>query len=259
MPEPELLDPENPKPQIFLRNRMQLRRGAAMQFLKGKDDFLHQVKQRLRVPDHPDVCTWNLIAAGSERPIVFGESLPEEPQELLQIWGLFDWDTLYTSIFRFSEEDWYRNLGQSLADEEQELLINVTSGAQIERRDEWVGGKQERVYVYERARVPFGKAHAYLRELNWFSTLVRGQGWKQIWAAGQITAQPAMLCSLWQVPSFVKVDVELNAMATNAATHTRFKAFRDMPLEFERKLYYPLFTEKLDELIIGGDSPVVVP
>jgi len=259
MPEPEQLDLENPRPQIFLRNRMQLKRGAARQFLKGKDDFFHQVKQRLRVPDHPERCTWNLIAAGSEKPIVFGEDLPEEPQELIQIWSLSDWGTLYTSIFLFSEEDWYRRLGQSLASEEQELLINVTSGSQIEPRDRWIGGEQDRVYVYERVRVPFGAAHKYLRELNWFATQVKEYGWKRIWASGQITAQPATLCALWQVPTFGRVDETLSALVTNAATYERYAALLDIPTEFERNIYHPLFTEKLDELIENGESPVVIP
>jgi len=256
MPEPDL---ENPKPQIFLRNRMRLKRGAAMQFLKGKDDFLHQTKKRLRVPDHPELCTWSLIAAGSEKPIVFGESLPEEPQELIQIWRLDDWSTLYTSIFAFSEEDWYRRLGQSLSDEEQELLVNITSGSQIQPRDPWGERKQERVYVYEQVRVPFGTAHQYLRELNWFGTQVIDHGWKRIWAAGQITAQPSTLCTLWQVPSLQEVDATLTALLSNPATYPRYVRFLDLASELERKIYYPLFTEKLDELIQNGDSPVVIP
>lgn len=260
MPEPEHLDPENPRPRIFLRNRMRLKRGAAMQFLKGKDDFLHQTKKRLRVPDHPELCTWNLVAAGSEKPIVFGETLPDEPQELIQIWKLEDWSTLYTSIFAFSEEDWYRRLGQSLSDEGQELLVNVTSGSQIERRDFWGnGGRQERVYIYEQVRVPFGTAHKYLRELNWFSTQVKKEGWKLIWAAGQITAQPSTLCTLWQAPSLPGVDRSLSALLSNPATYPRYVTFLDLASERERKIYYPLFTEKLDELIANGDSPVVIP
>jgi hypothetical protein len=258
---PKPPDRENPEPNVFLRNRLRVRRGGARQFLRGKEEFLKKTKNELWHNDGDRLqpkSAWKLIAACGEQPMSLDKPLPEEEQEVLQIWELGAWDTLYKSIFIFSEQEWYRTLGKSLADEDQQLLIGITSGDTIAPRGNWRGDDDPAyVYLYEEATLPLGAAHGYLRELNWFASQVTKE-WKRIWAAGQITGRPATICSLWQVPSpRENVDKTLRDIASNVATCKRYADFVALPSKLVSKIYYPIYTERLDEEDLRENSHLV--
>src|SRR5687768_4699208 len=112
-----------PKPSIYLRNRFTLQGSRNVEFLAGKEQLLRSTQSR-----------WKLLAGCGERAVRVGRNLPEPALQMMQVWELDSWGLLYESMYELSEAKWYRDMGDAVASEQQELLVNFTSGYGIASR-----------------------------------------------------------------------------------------------------------------------------
>ncbi len=237
-------------PTIYLRNVFRMKwdkhNTYLDMFIEGKRKFIEHTKHK----------GWSLIAAFAEWPVLQHKHVVEPGFEMIQIWRLETWHTLYQTMVDLSETGWYRALGESLASEDQELLTNAAvlqpaPGLRWRADDE-----PGYTYLYEVSRPCEGDTHAYLRELNWLSSVMAGRaGWELIWWASQITAQPAEISVLWRVPDprgcsargipQDLVEVAQEYRRYNAQMMTLLQTTR-------RRVYYPIYTERLAQL---ADTP----
>ena len=242
--------PNVPKPTIYLRNRLRVKSGHLQEFFAQKARFLKEVK---RLPP-ATTGTWNLVAAFAEDPLV-DIPRPNATVGVTQIWKLGLWNTLFDSIYAFSESDWYRALGATIAEEGQELLVNLTSGNDTRPRSPWPGDQPNHAYLYEEAVAEVGDLHSYLRDLNWFAAQVASDGWKRVWVASQITARPAVMCVLWEVPKSANVQATLARVAAGKDTRQRYQKMMSLLGEVTRVPGTPTLTERYDDLENAHPTP----
>jgi hypothetical protein len=236
------------KPTIYLRNTFRLKwdeqNNYLEAFLHGKKKFLETTKPEGQ---------WTLVAAFAEWPLLENQHVVEPDFEIIQIWRLEDWPTLYNTMVDLSETSWYRQLGATLRSENQELLINA--GVHEALPDiHWDGERPHHMYVYETSRPKEGRNQAYLREVNWLSAkMSAAYDWKLVWWASQITAQPAKLSILWRVeagdgPSIVQQLVDI---AQTDRYNRRTIGFLET---VKRRIYHPIYTERLAQLTPGQNT-----
>jgi hypothetical protein len=239
-----------PKPVIYLRNTFRLKPDRETQFLAGKEHLLRNL-------------SWSLVAAWGQWPLLLSRTPVEPSFEMTQVWRLDDWNSLYDSIYTVSETSWYRSLGDSLLSENQELLVGVTSGYRESVRPHWNDDSDPGYcYLYEEALPAEGKTHSYLRDVNWFAAQVAPPriDWQLAWAATQITAHPSVICLLWRVPSHDQVVATLSAIANSTDCAPRYHRMLQSLASTSRQSFYPIYTERLDDLIRKGRAaPIVNP
>lgn len=234
------------KPTIYLRNVFRMKwhhnKNYGPVFIEGKRRFIETTRG-----------SWELIAAFGEWPLFEDGRVVEPRFEMVQIWRLAGWQTLYETMIKLSEMEWYRDLGDSLASEDQELL--VSAGVREPPPNIHWQSKEDPgyVYVYEVTRPNEGRSHAYLREVNWFDALMSaGSNWELVWCASQITAQPAELSFLWRVPNTSGgvngVSQALTAIAESE--HVRYSRMMSLVQTTSRRIFYPIYTERLAELAV---------
>jgi hypothetical protein len=238
-------------PTIYLRNVFRMKwdehKNYGQMFIKGKRHFIASTKGN-----------WSLIAAFAEWPLLEDGRIIEPRCEMIQIWRIKSWPTLYETMIQLSETEWYRELGESLASEDQELLINA-GVRETPPKVEWLSNDNPGyTYLYESTRPCDGCSHAYLREINWFDALMSAKaGWELAWCASQVTAQPAEISLLWRVPgssgfNAKTIPQELTALAEDE--HTRYKRMMSLVQTTRRRILYPIYTERLAQLAAGNHA-----
>ncbi len=228
-------------PTIYLRDVFHMKwdkdNAYLTMFLEGKKRFLETTKTK----------GWSLIAAFAEWPVLNQKHVVEPGCEIVQIWRLDNWERLYNTMVELSEASWYRDLGHSLADEDQELLINAgvrEPAPNIHWRSDDQPGY---MYFHEVSRPKEGRNQAYLREVNWFDAQMSARcGWELVWWASQITAQPAQMSILWRVPDRGGIPQEIVDIAQTDRYNERMTSFLQTT---RRRIYYPIYTERLAELV----------
>ena len=232
-----------PTPAIYLRDKFAIRPGKNDSFLEGKRNLLLRTK-----------CSWKLIAACGSQSLIQGENLPEPSQPMLHVWQMEDWGSAYNSMYQFTEARWYRALEDSLLRESQDFLVGITTGYGISTRPAWKSDKKPgHAYLYEEVDLK-GTTQAFLKDLNWFTAMVSKRGWKCVWVARQITAQPSTICLLWSVPTCDGVETELRALANDGPHAQRYAHMMAGVDSLVRERLYPIYTEQLDDQI--GGPPV---
>jgi hypothetical protein len=235
-------------PTIYVRNVFRMKwdehKDYGRMFIEGKRHFIASTQG-----------SWSLVAAFAEWPLFEDGRIIQPRCEMIQIWRIQNWQTLYDTMVQLSETEWYRELGESLASEDQELLINA--GVREPLPD--VGWQSNDypgyTYLYESTRPCDGCSHAYLREINWFDALMSAEaGWELVWCASQVTAQPAEFSLLWRVPNSSgspakTIPQELTALAENE--HARYKRMMSLVQTTRRRILYPIYTERLAQLASG--------
>jgi hypothetical protein len=227
-----------PTPSIYLRDRFAIRPGKNAGFLLGKEQLLRNT-----------VGSWKLIAACGVQSLIQGKNLPEPSPPMMHVWQMTGWDAAYNSMYAFTEARWYRALEDSLARETQEFLVGITTGYGVSPRPEWKSDADPgHCYLYEEALIG-GTTQAYLKDLNWFTAKVAAFGWKCVWVARQITAQPSVICLLWSVPNCVTLETTLSRMANDPQYAARYERMMGWLVSLSRECLYPIYTEQLDEHI----------
>lgn len=228
MPTPDLN--VAPPIRIFLRDEFQLKADGCEGFLVGVD-------QQLRFAHEAGI---RLIAACSERPFDLQNNNPEPPPPMMHIWEMPEWRSLYDAIYASSESIWYEKLEDSIADESQELLIDlrIAYGSQAQS----LADKAPKVYVYEEMRFPGGRVpNTFQRALNSFSREVAQFGWTWLWCCTQVTATQRVLCLLWSAPTIVQIE---QAYAELRGTES-YRTMMSLITALERRYMYPTFVEAL--------------
>jgi len=234
-------------PSIYLRNKFRMKWDKEIpylqMFLEGKEKFLRETKTK------PKGMRWRLIAAFAEWPLFKDTPVIQRSCDMFQVWRLDTWHTLYQTMVDLSETRWYRELGRSLASEDQDLLINA---GVLEPPPDFEWDKADKpgyAYVYEVARANEGQTHAYLRELNWFTAqMAKIAGWKMVWWATKVTAQPAELSVLWRIPDPGVKHIPQHLVEV-ARERKRYPHQTALVQETSRRIYYPIYTEYLDQNI----------
>jgi hypothetical protein len=239
-----------PKPSIFLRNRFSLQGGRNAEFLAGKEQLLRSTQTR-----------WKLLAGCGERSVRMGRNLPEPALQMMQVWELDSWELLYDSMYELSEAKWYRELGDAVASEQQELLVNFTSGYGVAPRRPWHSDdKPGYRYLSEELMLARSSTmHSFMRELNWLAAELSRQGFVRTWCARQITGRPGLICLLWQVPEEVDIQRQLDRVADDEKTRDRYAKMMRPVGDLKREILQPLYTERLDERIRAGEIARIVP
>jgi hypothetical protein len=230
-----------PKPTIYLRNHFVIKPNAIPQFLYGKENLI-----RNTVP------CWHLMAACAERPVWKNTQDAEPSLSALQVWRLDDWNTLYKTIYRFSDSGWYNALGSTLASEHQDLLVGVLGGDTVPRAPHWADDNiAGYCYLYEAALPHHGRTQQYLRGLNWFTALARkAMQWQRVWTGLQVTAAPSEIAVLWKVPGNTgAIEDGLRAIITPGATAERYQVMMGSLKTLSRKALYPMFSERIAQLV----------
>jgi len=236
---------EGYKPTIYLRNIFRMkwdsRKTYLNMFINGKEQFIKQTRSK----------GWSLVAAFAEWPLAKGEHVIQPECEMIQIWKLDNWDTLYDTMQDLSETSWYRELGRSLASEDQNLLINAAMLDPAPKLRWHQENDPDYLYVYEESRPVEGCNHAYIREVNWFSAVMAERaGWELVWLATQVTEQPAKVSVLWRArgASAKSIPQDLSKIAQseryNEKMLTKLQAM-------QCRILYPIYTERLAELAAG--------
>lgn len=238
-----------PTPSIYLRNRFTLQAARNAEFLAGKEQLLRSTQSH-----------WKLLAGCGERALRLGRNLPEPALEMMHVWELDSWPLLYDSMYELSEAKWYRALGETVASENQELLVNFASGYGVVPRSRWQSDtKPGYRYLYEELMLSRGTTmHAYLRELNWLAAELSHFGFVRTWCARQITGRPALICLLWQVPEHVDVEASLDQLVDAPRSASRYAKLMRSVGELSRELLQPMYTERLDERIRDGEGAPIV-
>jgi hypothetical protein len=239
-----------PKPSIYLRNRFSLQGSRNAEFLAGKEQLLRSTQSH-----------WKLLAGCGERAVRVGRNLPEPALQMMQVWELDSWELLYDSMYELSEAKWYRELGDAVASEQQELLVNFTSGYGVVARSPWrsdaVPGYR---YLSEELMLARNATmHSYMRELNWLAAELSRHGFVRTWCARQITGRPGLICLLWQVPDEVDIERCLDSVADGGKTRERYARMMRPIGDLKREIMQPLYTERLDERIRAGEVARIVP
>jgi hypothetical protein len=203
-----------------------------------------------------------LIAGFGERRLGPNLNLAEPALHMTQFRELSGWDTIYEVMWELSEAKWYRALGDSALDENQQLLVNFTSGYGIAERTPWQSDAAPGYrYLYEEISLKRSTTmQAHLRELNWLAAQLSRFGFARIWCARHITGRPGKICVLWQVPDDVDIEAALTSVASGSSTGPRYAAMMQCLSELEREVLFPIYTERMDERIRSGESaPLVQP
>jgi len=232
-------------PSIYLRNRFTLLGSRNAEFLAGKEQLLRSTLSR-----------WKLVAGCGERALRVGRNLPEPALQMLHVWQLDSWPSLYEVMYELSEAKWYRALGDAVASEDQELLVNFTSGYGIARRKPWQSDDTPGYrYLSEELMLSRGTTmHAYMRELNWLAAELSRSGFVRTCCARQITGRPGLICLLWQVPVEVQIDACLDRVADDRRTRDRYARMLQGVGDLRRETLQPMYTERLDERIRSGEA-----
>jgi len=250
-----------PHTTIYLRNTFRLKRKDwtnpedrvkeyGQMLIKGKEAFVQYTCQQQG---------WKLVAAFGEYPLLRDGVVLEPDGELVQIWQLPTWDSLYNTMSDVSEAEWYRKLGEALACEDHELLINAGVLDPTSRLHWRSDDEPGYVYFYEIVRPRGHCHHAYLRDVYWLNARMSSKsGWELVWWGSQITGQPAELAVLWRVPH--RRDVPANGIPQEllAIAHeegARYDHMAGILQTSERRIYYPIYTERLAELLPSKTIP----
>jgi len=239
-----------PTPSIYLRNRFTLQGSRNTEFLAGKEQLLRSTLSH-----------WKLLAGGGERALRLGRNLPEPALEMMHVWELDSWPLLYDSMYELSEAKWYRALGETVASENQELLVNFTSGYGIAERTPW-RSDDEPGYRYLSEELMLGRKttmHAFMRELNWLAAELSRSGFARTWCARQITGRPGLICLLWQVPEQIDIHACLDRVADSHKHGARYARMLQSVGDLRREILQPMYTERLDERIRSGEAARIVP
>jgi hypothetical protein len=204
---------------------------------------------------------WKLLAGCGERAVRLGRNLPEPALQMMQVWELDSWHLLYDSMYELSEAKWYRDLGDAVVSEQQELLVNFTSGYGVVPRTPWRSDETPG-YRYLSEELMLARSttmHAFMRELNWLAAELSRKGFVRTWCARQITGRPGQISLLWQVPDDVDIEQCLDAVADGEKTRERYARMMRPVGDLKREIMQPLYTERLDERIRAGESARIVP
>ena len=198
---------------------------------------------------------WTLIAACGEWPLLRDGRQVEREARMVQIWQVTGWPTLYETMVKFSETGWYRMLGESLATENHDFLINATLRPSTPLVKDWAGPDNPGyVYVYELSRPRDNLSHRYLRDVYWLdaqmAALPGDRGWDLVWSASQITSQPAEFAFLWRVPVPVGsgeglIPGEILEMVRGDEKRKRYHDMMGLLQTTKRQILYPICTEQL--------------
>jgi hypothetical protein len=236
-------------PSIYLRNRFTLQGARNAQFLTGKEQLIRSTLSH-----------WKLIAGCGERALRLHRNLPEPALQMMHVWQLDSWGLLYDSMYELSEAKWYRELGDAVASEDQELLVNFTSGYGMVERKPWRSDDAPG-YRYVSEELMLGRKttmHAFMRELNWLAAELSRDGFARTWCARQITGRPGLICLLWQVPEHVDVEACLDRIVDNRSTSARYTRMMSTVGDLRREILQPMYTERLDERIRAGETTRIV-
>jgi hypothetical protein len=235
-------------PSIYLRNRFTLQGSRNAEFLAGKEQLLRSTLSR-----------WKLVAGCGERAIRLGRNLPEPALQMLHVWELDTWPSVYEVMYELSEAKWYRELGAAVAGENQELLVNFTSGYGIADRTPWQSD-QTPGYRYLSEELMLSRTttmHAFMRELNWLAAELSRAGFRRTSCARQITGRPGLICLLWQVPDHVDIQASLDRIADDQRHAARYARMMQSVGDLRREILEPMYTERLDERIRAGESRIM--
>jgi hypothetical protein len=234
------MTPPIPQPNVYLRNRFEIARGGQEAFLAGKAQLLSHTRG-----------SWSLIAGAGRQSFLLGRPLPEPQVPLMQVWHLKGWNTLYDTMYTLSDAPWYAGLVHSLAREDQDLLVDLTTGFGISPRPLW-HGETEPGYVYFSEDVvlaPGATPNAYARDLNWLASRVEPFDWHLQWAASAITSRPSAISVLWRAPDTAKVETALSLVANDAGSRDRYAHMMSLVQHLAREHLYPICTEWLADHI----------
>jgi hypothetical protein len=230
------MTPPIPQPNVYLRNRFKIKRGGRDAFIAGKTQLLAHTRG-----------SWSLLAAAGRQALLLKRALPEPEVPLMQVWHLRGWNTLYDTMYRISDAPWYAALVRSLVGEDQELLVDLTTGYGITPRPPWRGETEPGyTYLYEEILLAKGATpNAYARDLNWFLSRVYPLDWRLQWAASAITAQPGRICVLWRAPDTANIESVLSQVANDASSRDRYAHMMGLVRHLSREQLYPICTEWL--------------
>jgi hypothetical protein len=235
-------------PSIYLRNRFTLQGSRNTEFLVGKEQLIRSTLSR-----------WKLVAGCGERALRLGRNLPEPALQMIHVWELDSWPSLYESMYELSEAKWYRALGDAVSSENQELLVNFTSGYGIAERKPWQSDDTPG-YRYLSEELMLSRTttmHAFMRELNWLAAELSHAGFVRTWCARQITGQPGLICLLWQVPVGVEIDACLDRVTDARNSRARYARMMQTVGDLRREILQPMYTERLDERIRSGEAACI--
>jgi len=241
--------PEPQSPSIYLRNRFTLQGSRNLEFLAGKEQLLRSTLSR-----------WRLVAGCGERAVRLGRNLAEPALQMLHVWELDSWPSLYEVMYELSEAKWYRELGAAVASENQELLVNFTSGYGIAERGLWQSD-QAPGYRYLSEELMLSRTttmHAFMRELNWLAAELSRVGIHRTLCARQITGRPGLICLLWRIPEHVDFYACLDRIAFDLRHAVRYSRMLQTVGDLRREILEPMYTERLDERIRSGETTRIV-
>jgi hypothetical protein len=179
-----------------------------------------------------------MIAACSERPFDLQKASQEPPPKMMHIWEMPQWNSLYDAMYGSSENDWYERLGKSIAEERQELLVNL----RIAYGTKSPVLSKEPVYLYEELRLKGARVSLpMLRALGLFSREVAEKGWSWRWCSTQVTAEPQLLCQLWSASSEQVIHQGLAELASSDC----YQELMSHTETLTRRIMYPTFVETL--------------
>jgi hypothetical protein len=235
-------------PSIYLRNRFTLRGSRNTEFLAGKEQLIRSTLSH-----------WKLVAGCGERALRLHRNLPEPALQMLHVWELDSWSLLYDSMYELSEAKWYRQLGDAVASEHQELLVNFTSGYGISARTPWQADDRPGYrYLSEELMLSRNTTmHAFLRELNWLAAELSRDGIVRTWCARQITGRPGLICLLWRAPEGVEIEASLDRLTDDKERGARYARMMQGVGDLKREILQPMYTERLDERIRSGEARIV--
>jgi hypothetical protein len=237
-------------PSIYLRNRFTLQGSRNAEFLAGKEQLLRCTSTR-----------WKLVAGCGERALRLGRNLPEPALQMIHVWELDTWPSLYESMYELSEAKWYRELGAAVAGESQELLVNFTSGYGIAQREPWHSDDTPG-YRYLSEELMLSRTttmHAFMRDLNWLAAQLSRAGFVRAWCARQITGRPGLICLLWRIPKAIEIEASFERLTDDPSTSARYARMMQTVGELKREVLEPMYTERLDERIRAGESARILP
>jgi hypothetical protein len=234
-----------PKPSIYLCNRFIIRGSCTTELLTGMQQLLASTLGQMR-----------LIAGFGERRLGPNSNLAEPAINMTQVWELSGWPTIYEVMWELSEAKWYRAMGDCALDENQQLLVNFTSGYGIAERTPWQSDASPGYrYLYEEMSLKRSATmQGHQRELNWLAAQLSRFGFARIWCARHITGRPGKICVLWQVPDSVDIEAALASVASNPSTGPRYAAMMQALTELKREAGFPMYTERQDERIRSGET-----
>lgn len=241
--------PNAQSPSIYLRNHFTLQGARNAEFLAGKEQLIRSTLSH-----------WKLVAGCGERALRLQRNLPEPALQMLHVWELDSWSLLYDSMYELSEAKWYRQLGDSVASENQELLVNFSSGYGVAPRSPWRSDDSPG-YRYLSEELMLSRKttmHAFLRELNWVAAELSHDGFVRTWCARQITGRPGLICLLWQVPEHVQIEASLDRLSDQRASGARYARMMQGVGDLRRDILHPMYTERLDERIRSGEAARIV-